>query len=109
MQRSGVLALVFFLSGFPGGLASLVIFALTTPNAFYRISSDISRKWLIFPTLFEFLKFPFSCGRVPSGAIVCPAWIHTQWLTNWIFMSLLTAVLGISIAAACIGREPERS
>ncbi|CAL8461294.1 g825 [Coccomyxa elongata] len=107
MMRSGELALAFFVSSFPGAITSLIVFALTTPNSFRRIGSDGSQTWLILPTLFQFMKYPFKCNRVPSGNMVCDAWNYTQWPTNWFFMALLTAVVGISIAAACIRKEPE--
>ncbi len=108
MQKSGALALAFFLSSVPGAITSLVVFALTTPNSFRRTGTDGSKIWLILPTLFQFMKYPFKCNRVPSGNVVCAAWWHpTQWPINWCFMALLTAVVGVSIAAACIRKEPE--
>ena len=107
-MRSGSLALAFFLSSVPGAITSLIVFALTTPNSFHRIGNDGSKTWLILPTLFQFMKYPFTCIRVPSGNVVCAAWWdHTQWPINWCLMALLTAVVGVSIAAACVRKEPE--
>ena len=108
MQKSGALALTFFLSTFPGAVMSLVVFALTTPNAFYRTQDDGTKAWLIFPTLLQFMKYPFQRSLKPSGRWTCDAWWdYTQWPINWFFMALLTAVVGVSIAAACIRKEPE--